>query len=122
MGAIYITSGANDYVKEHPADGKKPIIVDKWGSVWTSTNSLVMSMLGGVSWGEVSDPLNHMAWDLAAPFYFYIFFTMLAVLNIITGVFVDNAVETAKTQREFLVQKEMELKDKFMVEMRDLFV
>merc|ERR1712048_1165414 len=79
-------------------------------------------MLGGVSWGEVSDPLNHMAWNLSAPFYFYIFFTMLAVLNIITGVFVDNAVETAKTQREFLVQKEMELKDKFMVEMRDLFV
>merc|ERR1712048_611886 len=78
-------------------------------------------MLGGVSWGEVSDPLNHMAWNLSAPFYFYIFFTMLAVLNIITGVFVDNAVETAKTQREFLVQKEMELKEKYVAEMRSLF-
>merc|ERR1712125_274061 len=50
-------------------------------------------------------------------FFFYVAFTMLAVLNIITGVFVDNAVETARTQREFLVQKE-----KWLQEMRELFI
>merc|ERR1711920_446496 len=46
---------------------------------------------------------------------------MLAVMNIITGVFVDNAVETARSQRDFLIQKEMELREKYAAEMRDLF-
>merc|ERR1712183_535826 len=51
----------------------------------------------------------------------YLSFTMLAVMNIITGVFVDNAVETARTQREFLVQKEMEVKEQWLKEMRAIF-
>merc|ERR1712190_23340 len=63
-----------------------------------------------------------MNWTAAFLFFFYIAFTILAVLNIITGVFVDNAVETAKTQREFLVQKEMELKERYVSEMRSLFL
>merc|ERR1712170_275838 len=58
---------------------------------------------------------------MPALFFFYIAFTMLAVLNIITGVFVDNAVETARMQRDFLVQKETELKEKYIVELRALF-
>merc|ERR1712050_510454 len=78
-------------------------------------------MLGGVSWGVVCDALFSIDATSAALFFFYIAFTILAVLNIITGVFVDNAVETARTQRDFLVQKEMELKEKYVEEMRDLF-
>merc|ERR1712050_464086 len=78
-------------------------------------------MLGGVSWGVVCDALFSIDATSAALFFFYIAFTILAVLNIITGVFVDNAVETARTQRDFLVQKEMEIKEKFILDMRVLF-
>mmetsp|Transcript_37526 Transcript_37526/g.100020 ORF Transcript_37526/g.100020 Transcript_37526/m.100020 type:complete len:183 (-) Transcript_37526:38-586(-) len=44
------------------------------------------------------------------------------VMNIITGVFVDNAVETAKTQHDWLVQKQLELREKYVVEMREIFL
>eukprot|EP00928_Gymnodinium_smaydae_P056390 TRINITY_DN39782_c0_g1_i1.p2 TRINITY_DN39782_c0_g1~~TRINITY_DN39782_c0_g1_i1.p2 ORF type:complete len:203 (+),score=45.23 TRINITY_DN39782_c0_g1_i1:1362-1970(+) len=78
-------------------------------------------MLGGVSWGVVSDALMEVDAVLPALFFFYLAFSILAVLNIITGVFVDNAVETANTQRDFLVEKEMEMKEKYVKEMRELF-
>merc|ERR1719454_2745941 len=78
-------------------------------------------MLNGISWGLVCDATMHINALQTLLFFFYTMFTILAVLNIITGVFVDNAVETAKTEREFLVQKEMELKEKYVDEMHDLF-
>merc|ERR1740121_397412 len=56
-----------------------------------------------------------------ALFFFYLAFMLLAVLNIITGVFVDNAVETARTQRDWMIQKETELREKYIQEMRSIF-
>lgn len=119
--AIFFTQGATDYKQEKGVDADPD--VDKWfGSLLRTIYSLVLSMLGGVSWYEVSDPLLVIHWTQVALFFFYITFTILAVLNIITGVFVDNAVETAGTQREFLVQKEMEIKEKYVKEMHDFFM
>lgn len=92
-----------------------------FGSIPKTTYTLLQVMLGGVSWGVCSDALFNVGWPLAGLFFFYVSFTMLAVLNIITGVFVDNAVETAKSQRDVLVQKEFELKERYLNEMRELF-
>merc|ERR1719433_2111114 len=78
-------------------------------------------MLGGVSWGVCSDALREVGPLTFLLFFFYVTFTMLAVMNIITGVFVDNAVETARTQREFLVQKEIELKEQYAKDMKKMF-
>lgn len=51
----------------------------------------------------------------------FIFFALLAAMNVITGVFVDNAIQSAKTQREFMINKELELKETLMDEMAELF-
>merc|ERR550532_573823 len=78
-------------------------------------------MLAGISWGVISDALILVNAFSCVLFFLYIIFTMLAVLNIITGVFVDNAVEIGKTQRDFMVQKEMELKESYIKEIKKLF-
>mmetsp|Transcript_25246 Transcript_25246/g.57274 ORF Transcript_25246/g.57274 Transcript_25246/m.57274 type:complete len:648 (-) Transcript_25246:92-2035(-) len=123
--AIWFTQSATDHIKAKGLTESwvygLPEVQRMFGSLGRTVYTLIQAMLGGVSWGVVSDAL--LTIDLTTPllFFFYIAFTILAVLNIITGVFVDNAVETAKTQREFLVQKEMELKEKYIMEMRDLF-
>merc|ERR1719229_289265 len=82
-------------------------------------------MLNGISWHIIPKTFLKIP-GMLGPLLFFVFvaylsFTMLAVLNIITGVFVDNAVETARTQREFLVQKEMEVKEQWLKEMRSIF-
>merc|ERR1712032_27883 len=101
--------GANDMINIH------------FGSLGTTLYTLFHSMLGGISWHVLSDALLLLDPTLFILFLFYIAFSMLTVLNIITGVFVDTAAETARTQREILVQKEMELKEKWCDEMRSLF-
>lgn len=78
-------------------------------------------MLNGISWIELTRGLGSYNYAMQALFFFYVAFTLLAVLNIITGVFVDNAVQTAHTQREFLVEKQIEQKQKWLQEMKELF-
>jgi len=124
--AICFTSGATEWLigqgggQSSSNETLKAVRV-RFGSLSRSVNSLVLSMLGGVNWGEISGPLENIGWVLVGLFFFYIFFTMFAVLNIITGVFVDNAVQTANSQREFLVEKEMEVKESYLTEMRSMF-
>mmetsp|Transcript_56434 Transcript_56434/g.127326 ORF Transcript_56434/g.127326 Transcript_56434/m.127326 type:complete len:308 (+) Transcript_56434:2-925(+) len=128
--AILFTSRASEYMKamhsQSPAelDAMSEDLSEvhrQFGSLGRTVYSLVQAMLGGVSWGVCSDALMDIDWFTGALFFFYVAFTILAVMNIITGVFVDNAVETARTQRDFLIQKEMELREKYTGEMRDLF-
>jgi len=123
--AILFTQFATDYIKSSAGDVQAAANVHEverqFGSVSSTLYSLLQAMLGGVSWGIASDALISIHWTTAWLFFFYIFFTMLAFLNITTGVFVDNAVETARTQRDFLVQKDLELKQRYLAEMRDMF-
>ena len=69
------------------------------GNLGRIVYTLAQAMLGGASWGVLSDALLIVNWTAALLFFFYIAFTILVVFNIITGSFVYKAVETAKTQR-----------------------
>mmetsp|Transcript_101141 Transcript_101141/g.286625 ORF Transcript_101141/g.286625 Transcript_101141/m.286625 type:complete len:641 (-) Transcript_101141:106-2028(-) len=126
--AIYFTSQATEHLKSQAGvQGDIPIarlseVERQFGSLGKTVYSLVQTMMGGISWGVLCDALIGINWLAGVLFLFYVAFTILAVMNIITGVFVDNAVETARTQRDFLIQKEMELKEKYVHEMRDLFM
>jgi hypothetical protein len=119
--SIVFTFYVTDFLKSEGTVARE--CATHFGTLLTSMYTLFHSMLNGISWHLVADSLLEvpsLRW-LAMFYILYMSFTMLAVLNIITGVFVDRAVETAKTQREFLVQKEMELKEKWLAEMRSLF-
>mmetsp|Transcript_63629 Transcript_63629/g.197463 ORF Transcript_63629/g.197463 Transcript_63629/m.197463 type:complete len:649 (-) Transcript_63629:101-2047(-) len=122
--AICFTTSASEHLRSHEGSNSAGLseVHRQFGSLGRTVYSLVQAMLGGVSWGVCCDALLTIDWFSGALFFFYVAFTILAVMNIITGVFVDNAVETARTQRDFLIQKEMELKEKYAQEMRDLFM
>eukprot|EP00929_Paragymnodinium_shiwhaense_P083788 TRINITY_DN44758_c0_g1_i1.p1 TRINITY_DN44758_c0_g1~~TRINITY_DN44758_c0_g1_i1.p1 ORF type:complete len:661 (+),score=102.15 TRINITY_DN44758_c0_g1_i1:238-2220(+) len=121
--AICFTQTTSEFVRLQGGgiDHNTRILQKQWGSLATSVYHLIMSMLGGISWGEVSGPLMHIGMGAVFLFMFYIAFVLLAVLNIITGVFVDNAVETAKGQRDFIIQKEREQNVKWAGAICELF-
>mmetsp|Transcript_50641 Transcript_50641/g.151448 ORF Transcript_50641/g.151448 Transcript_50641/m.151448 type:complete len:696 (+) Transcript_50641:23-2110(+) len=122
--AIMFTSEATGYLQSVPdrTASEAALVWQYFGTLKATSYALLQAMLGGVSWGVLTDALLEVdLWFSAIIFFLYVFFTMLAVLNIITGVFVDNAVETARTQRDYLVQKEMEVKEMYVKEMQKLF-
>jgi len=124
--AIFFTHYTTEHMKSHNNSSKSTLIEEHFGDLWTTLYTLFHSMLNGISWYTIPNALYNIPGltgpALAFGFCGYVTFTMLAVMNIITGVFVDNAVETARTQREFLVQREQEVKEQWLREMREIFL
>jgi len=69
-------------------------------SVATSFLILFQAITGGMDWGEVSSPLFEVSADLGMIFLLYVFFSVLVLLNLVTGVFVDGALKLAKEDKE----------------------
>lgn len=120
--AISFVQVCNDNFKQHPHATHVGLGKEQFGSVARTIYSLILSILGGISWGEISDTLVAIGAGPTGLFLFYISFSLLAVLNIITGVFVENAVEVAKSRKDILLEKAEHLREEIMSELKTVFL
>jgi len=72
-----------------------------WGTLPRSVLSLYEAIMGGVDWDDVIMPLADYISPVCAVFFaLYIAFALLAMMNVITGVFVDSALKNAELEKE----------------------
>lgn len=83
--------------------------------------SLYMAMSGGIDWIEVWQALQVMPSEYGAAFLAFIAFSILALLNVITAVFVETVMQRSQKDRELLVQQELERKKDFSESMQRVF-
>ncbi|CAE7443166.1 unnamed protein product [Symbiodinium natans] len=93
-----------------------------WSSLPLSMLSLFMSIAGGVSWQEVIPPLKAMSVVWVFFFLMFIAFSQLAVLNVVTGVFCQSAIQSAQNDDTAVMQTLMDEKEKHLKSLRKLFV
>jgi len=82
-------------------------LIDCFGSLFQTIYSLSQAMTGGRNWGEYAQILAPVGWDAVAIVVMFIFFTAFSVVNIVTGVFVDGAIEMSKSDRMLMLEKRM---------------
>merc|ERR1712079_127703 len=70
-----------------------------------------MAMAGGRSWGEHYIFLEAIPFQYRLIFLFFLTFTMFAVLNIVTGVFVDSAMNANTSSRQVVIHEELDAKN-----------
>jgi hypothetical protein len=77
------------------------LLLEYWGSVSKSCLSFFQAISGGNDWAVLHDPLKEQI-DIKMGFAFqgYIAFVQYALLNVITGIFVENAVGNAKKDKQ----------------------
>eukprot|EP00930_Biecheleria_cincta_P020288 TRINITY_DN15290_c0_g1_i1.p1 TRINITY_DN15290_c0_g1~~TRINITY_DN15290_c0_g1_i1.p1 ORF type:complete len:711 (-),score=120.15 TRINITY_DN15290_c0_g1_i1:60-2123(-) len=92
-----------------------------FGSLAKSAYTLIQCVLGGVSWGVVTDSIMYVDNVSTVLLFAFIFFVMLAVLNIITGVFVEEAMKTHQSQKDVLVQKELQARQEYALQLLTFF-
>ena len=81
------------------ADAK--IFVDLYGTLPTTMMSLWQGLLGGLDWRELVEPLSeHISPVVSFILVIFILFTLLAVLNVITGNFVQTSLEEANEVKQ----------------------
>mmetsp|Transcript_19038 Transcript_19038/g.55247 ORF Transcript_19038/g.55247 Transcript_19038/m.55247 type:complete len:579 (+) Transcript_19038:90-1826(+) len=68
---------------------------------------------GGTNWGEQFEMLAHVDGIHAALFVFVIFFTQIALMNIVTGIYVEAAMKVAQPDRmaQAMEQRKIDMRD-----------
>jgi len=101
MSAILIVMAVGqhfeDYFEEHgitvPEDDASPLR-QYFPSVFGAMLSLTCATTGGSDWVAYYDALQPVGFAIQGFFVMYLFFVMIAVLNIILGVFVEHAMKS----------------------------
>jgi hypothetical protein len=123
MFGIVLTQGAreslNDSNSWHQQDTR--LLTLYYGSLDRSILSLYEGMSGGISWGELYDPLERCATFYKFVFLTYISFAIFAVVNVVTGVFVESAMQASQQDKEALIQEELRTKEKYMRHVHSIF-
>lgn len=70
-----------------------PALLVFWRDLWTSMTTCFMAISGGINWQTVYEPLNQLDAMMGKIFIVFISFAYFALLNILTGVFCNSAME-----------------------------
>jgi len=101
----FITQIVADHGDRTPPDVESELR-GHFGRLGSTVFVLFESILGGVDWKDLVDPLFHISVALPLLFVLYIAFVVLVLLNLVTGVF----VETAQRKRDHDTQDELQQK------------
>lgn len=90
-----------EYEEKEKDDEHMQALYYWWGTLFRSCLSLYEAILGGVDWDDVCWPLMQRVSILLGPiFIVYIAFSVLAMMNVITGIFVDSALHNAEKEKD----------------------
>uniref|UniRef100_A0A7S1L1E5 EF-hand domain-containing protein n=1 Tax=Alexandrium catenella TaxID=2925 RepID=A0A7S1L1E5_ALECA len=118
--AIIISQISVDYIQE-PGSQPHPGLERWWGTLGTAMLTLFEAVTGGVSWYEVTDPLQEVSAALVAVFITYVFIITFAVFNCITGIFCHSAIETAVRNPDLAAQAMVEDRRQYISRVKKLF-
>mmetsp|Transcript_29910 Transcript_29910/g.79638 ORF Transcript_29910/g.79638 Transcript_29910/m.79638 type:complete len:751 (-) Transcript_29910:255-2507(-) len=120
--AVVLLNGVTNYVND-AGDGN--FRVDEmqvaFGSMSLMVVTLFMSVSGGRDWWEIWDLFHELPAIYPTLFLFFILVLVLAVLNIITGIFVKEAMDMAHLDRDLQMQLELEENRYFLRKLKVLF-
>jgi len=107
---ILFTDAALDHIHSPDAVVDAENMRKYFGNVWTSTETLFRSLLGGIDWGVAADALMPLGEFWVRLFDWYIAFCSFAVLNVMTGTFCHSAIKTAEHDHQTIMQNRKRFK------------
>jgi len=92
----------------------------RYGSLGHCMMTLLLSISGG-DWGELARPLARVSEGLVYPFALYVMIMVFGILNVLTGAFVESAIEATATDRDNAIETAMQEKDSFVNKLKAIF-
>ncbi|CAK9080981.1 2-dioxygenase (HGDO) (Homogentisate oxygenase) (Homogentisic acid oxidase) (Homogentisicase) [Durusdinium trenchii] len=92
-----------------------------WTSVGESMLTLFMAITNGVTWDDAIRPLRDVSFVAVALVIMYVTFAVFAILNVVTGVFCNNAIESASADKEIATIKQVRVKDQQVESLQQIF-
>jgi len=97
---VYLCQLIADTGAENPS-ALSTDLMTYYGSLPRAVLSMYQAMTGGVDWNDLASPLEtSISPIMSLVFALYIAFAVLAMMNVVTGVFVESALGSAREDRE----------------------
>lgn len=107
-------------------DPEKVLQVDHfkeyWGSLTKSMYTMYACMSSGIGWSDIANELHEISWINSAMIGFFIFFCTVVVMNIITGIFVDTAIQSAQSDRDEIIQEQIHSQESELAKLKQAFL
>eukprot|EP00812_Abedinium_dasypus_P010790 NODE_438_length_1563_cov_343.944297.p1 GENE.NODE_438_length_1563_cov_343.944297~~NODE_438_length_1563_cov_343.944297.p1 ORF type:complete len:432 (+),score=131.80 NODE_438_length_1563_cov_343.944297:118-1296(+) len=105
-GTLIMQLLVQDLASADSAEGD--FIVENFGSMWKTLYTLHLSGMAGMDWGEISGPLLDITPIGGAAYLCYVVFSILCMMNIITGLFVDKATSVIACDTRYMQLQELQ--------------
>uniref|UniRef100_A0A7S1ASU5 EF-hand domain-containing protein n=1 Tax=Noctiluca scintillans TaxID=2966 RepID=A0A7S1ASU5_NOCSC len=121
FGVIFIL-GAEDYVRGAIADDRLVWeIRQEFASMPRVLLTLFAIVTGGLNWSNTEFILRNISSFYGLLLLLYVSLMLLAMMNIVTGIFVNDAIESTQTDVDLQAQAELEKTNRTMNELKRLF-
>lgn len=119
--SLALTQGVVGHLASSSANDVNPAMIRYWGGIGSSMSTCFMAVTGGISWEVASDPLLEVSQIWWWLFVTYVGFTVFAVLNVMTGVFCQSAIQSAQHDHELFLQNMLAERDDHLKRIKNLF-
>lgn len=122
--AIFFVQAASDYVRDHDDQRWSALNEDLntyFGSLWEAIYTLFRSISGGIDWGDPALALRQIHELYGIVYMVFVAFTLFAVLNVVTGTFVEHARLVASHDLDAVVQSQAKRKDSYLRDVSMMF-
>jgi voltage-gated sodium channel len=92
-----------------------------YGSMGATLWTLLGAVTGGYDWADVAQPIAAIGPFYKLGFLVYILFVFFALLNVLTGIFVNVAMDSCAMNREIAIDAAITNKENIVKEVVDLF-
>mmetsp|Transcript_114526 Transcript_114526/g.370180 ORF Transcript_114526/g.370180 Transcript_114526/m.370180 type:complete len:301 (+) Transcript_114526:1607-2509(+) len=108
--AIFIMQGvlqSLEYDAELPVRSES-VLLSHYGTLGDSIITLFKAISGGIDWGDVAQPLQELHMGYFLCFVLFVIVVTFGILNIVTGVFVEDAKGIANIDKDLIIQQHMD--------------
>lgn len=84
--------------------------------------TLFRSISGGIEWSVAAAPVTNINWTFGVIWTAYIAFTLFGILNVLTGIFCDAAMQAASADRSNIIETQMEQRAELVQTVRQVFL
>lgn len=107
--AIVFTDVSNEYANgfENVSEESLAFLQNYFFDLERSVFTLFSSICNGLNWGEIADKLNALSRVWGYLYTIFVAFCLFAVLNVMTGMFCQSAIESAERDQDLHIQNAM---------------
>jgi hypothetical protein len=103
---VFFTQSVSDYNRT-AEESETSIMKVHFGSLPRSMYSLYLAVTNGKAWGDLLGSMMKINWFVTVVFIIYMSMTLFGLLNVITAVFVESAMQSSQYYKDLMVEDKL---------------